>query len=322
MGFLKTAFQRFQEQNMQHHAAALTYYTVLGLFPALLFAASLLGLLGSGETVGAISRFMLEQGADKSVVEGVSSAISTAVSADKGSLIALIFSLLLALNAASGGVGAVSLALDIVQEQKDQSNFFKKKLRIIGITLVLIALALGAVVAVFLGGGFAQIIFDWMGLGETAASIWSVARWPIALMLALTAFSWLYYAAPSNKRKWKWLSIGSFVAMTIWIMGSVGFFFYVSNFGSYNATYGVFATAIILLVWLWLTNIALLFGAEVNAVKLEAKAAKLAQTKSTKAKPDVIDKTSSEESDPLPGKAKLLGIIVAGGYLLNTLRKK
>jgi membrane protein len=137
-------------------------------------------------------------------------------------------------------------------------------------TLVGIVVAVVALLLVFLGGGVAHQLFGALGLGATAADVWNVLRWPAAVVVAMTGFAFLYWTAPHRRdAHFRLISAGAAVAVAIWLAASAGFFVYVANFGSYNATYGAFAGAVILLVWLWLTNVALLFGAEIDAVRAE-----------------------------------------------------
>jgi len=133
-------------------------------------------------------------------------------------------------------------------------------------TLVVLLLAVGAIIAVLLGGRLAAEVWDLVGLGDTAATVWKVARLPIAGLLAMTAFAWTYYAAPTvSEAHWRWISLGAALAMVVWLIGSVGLFLFTAHFDSYDTTYGSFASAIVLVAWLWLTNFAMLYGAEVNA---------------------------------------------------------
>jgi membrane protein len=128
-------------------------------------------------------------------------------------------------------------------------------------------LALVTFVAIFLGGGLADDVLGKIGLGNTASTVWQFARWPVALAVTMTIYAIVYYAAPNVEvRRFRWITPGAVVGVVLWIVASAGFFIYVSNFSSYGATYGAFAGAVILLVWLWLTNVVLLFGAELNAV--------------------------------------------------------
>ena len=260
------AARRFYAQDMLHHAAALTYQSVLSLFPALLLGMALLGVLGSQRTLDELAVLLTQYGADEQVVRGVMSAARNAVEARSSSVIALVVAVPLALIWASSAFVTASTALNVVLEADDRRSFVRRRLHALGATLVVILLSVGAVIAVFLGGALARAVLSAIGLGETAATIWSIARLPLGALLAMTAFAWMYYAAPTAPApRWRWISLGAALAVLVWLVASLGLFVFAASFGTYNATYGAFATAILLLVWLWLTNVALLFGAEVNA---------------------------------------------------------
>ena len=260
------AAERFYAQDMLHHAAALTYQSVLSLFPALLLGVALLGLLGSQETLDELAALLTQYGADERVVSGVTAAARDAVEAKTSSAVALIVAVPLALIWASSAFVTATTALNVVLEADDKRSFVRRRLHALGATVVVILLSVGAVIAVFLGGALASAVLSAIGLGETAAEIWAVARLPLGALLAVTAFAWMYYAAPTvSSPRWRWISLGAVIGVLVWLIASVGLFTFAANFGTYSATYGAFATAILLLVWLWLTNVALLFGAEVNA---------------------------------------------------------
>jgi membrane protein len=263
----KDVFQRFQDHHLTHHAAALTYYGLLSLFPAALIGVLLLGLLGQESTVEDVARYLTEQGAPRATVEAVRSSIRTAVTSRSGTAAPLLaVTILVALYGASGAFAAAGQALNAVLETEEERPFLRRKPVEIAATLLLIVLVAGALILIFVGGGLARQLFAAIGLGGTAASIWNVARWPGALLVTMVIYAFVYWAAPDDRgRKFRWFSPGAALGVLIWLAASAGFFVYVSNFGSYNATYGAFATVVILLVWLWLTNVALLLGAEVNA---------------------------------------------------------
>lgn len=266
LGALKDAFKRFQADHMTDHAAALTYYSLMSLFPALLVGVALFGLLGEATTVDRIAGYLTDHGVDATTVDAVRKALKNGINGGGASL-AFGLGLAVALYSASGAFGAAGRALNVVLCAEEDRGFVRRKLIDLGSTAVLIGLVLAAMTLVFLGGGLARDLFGYIGIGSGAAGIWNVLRWPAAIVVAMTIYAYIYYAAPdASERCWRWISPGAIVGVVIWIVASAAFFFYVANFGSYNKTYGTFATAVILLVWLWLTNIALLFGAELNAV--------------------------------------------------------
>ena len=171
------------------------------------------------------------------------------------------------LYGASGAFGAVGRALNAIWRVEEGRAFVKHKAHDIGWTLVVLALVLVTAVLVFLGGALSEFVFSQIGLGETTAAVWRYARWPAALLAMILIYAVVYFAAPNVEiRRFQWITPGAMFGVLAWLLASLAFFFYVANFGSYQATYGAFAGMVILLVWLWLTNLVLLFGAELNAV--------------------------------------------------------
>ena len=273
LGLVRDLWDRVQDHQVTHHAAALTYYGLLSLFPAGLLGVSLLGLLGQQSTVDRAVRYLGEQGAPEATVNAVRSSLETAIDARSGAAgTTALIGLGLAVYGASGWFAAAGRALNIVLGTEEERGFVRRKLLDFGSTLVVVLLGLLAIVLVFLGGQVSRDLFGTLGLGSTAFEIWRVVRWPAALLVAALAFAFTYWAAPDDRsRPFRWISPGSAIGVVIWILASAGFFFYASNFGKYNATYGAFATTVVLLLWLWLTNLALLVGAELNG-ELDARA--------------------------------------------------
>jgi membrane protein len=251
----------FYDDQGTHHAAALTYYALMSLFPTLLLAVSLLGLLGQfPATYEAIINHL------RSVVPATTLApLDTAVRAalkSKGSAAAgFALAIVTALYGTTGYLEAARRALNVVFEARSGRSFVRRKLIDIASTFVLMALVLTTLVLMFAGGGIAREV-----LGTDAASVWRITRWPGAFVSALLAFSFVYYVTPDVRRRAiRSILPGALVGVAAWLAVSAAFSTYLANFKSFNVTYGTFAAAIILLVWLWLTNVALLFGAEVNA---------------------------------------------------------
>jgi membrane protein len=171
------------------------------------------------------------------------------------------------LYGASGAFGAVGRALNHIWRAQEGRSFVKHKLQDLGWTLTVVALVLITFVLLFLGGGFASDVLGAIGLGQNVADVWRIVRWPGALLVAMLIYAVVYYAAPNVEiRHWRFITPGAVFGVTTWIVASIGFFVYVSHFSSYSATYGAFAAMVILLVWLWLSAIVLLFGAELNYV--------------------------------------------------------
>jgi len=264
---LKQAFKRFQADEMTDRAAALTYYMMMSLFPALLVGVSLLGLLGDRSLVTKAVDYASDNGAPAEVTDAIEALLTKTVEAGGAVSLPLIFGIAVALYGASGAFGAAGRALNHIYGVQEARNFLVHKLADIGFTVLVILLAVVAMVCVFLGGNLANDLFGTIGLGETAASIWRFARWAVAIGAVLGIYSLIFAFAPDiDARRRRILSPGGLVGVSIWLVASAGFFFYVSNFGKYGATYGAFAGAVILLLWLYISSLAFLFGAELNSV--------------------------------------------------------
>lgn len=265
---VKRAAQRFQADNMTDHAAALTYYAMMSLFPALLVCVSLLGLLGDESLVTKAVDYVRENGAPADVVDALRASLSAVVSNAGGAVsVTLVIGIAVALYGAAGAFGGAGRALNDVHGSEETRSFLRHKLSDLACTLVVIALALVALFSVFLGGGLASDLFGTIGLGDTAAGIWRAARWGVAIAAVLAIYAIVFAFGPNvEPRRIRVITPGAIAGVLIWIVASMGFFLYVSNFGKYGATYGAFAGAVILLLWLYLSNIAFLFGAELNAV--------------------------------------------------------
>jgi membrane protein len=262
---LRKTAREFQQDQCTDLAAALTYYAVLSLFPALLVLVSLLGVVGQGRrTVDAV----LEMAAG--VVPGdamnlLRPTIEQLVASPSAG-VALITGALAALWSASGYVGAFGRAMNRIYEIDEGRPVWK--LRPLQLVLTLAGLLLASAVAVMLviSGPVAETVGNAIGAGSVAVTIWNIAKWPVILVCVVLAVAVLYYATPNVKQpKFRWMSIGAGFAIFMWITASVLFGFYVANFGSYNKTYGALAGVIVFLLWLWITNLALLFGAELDA---------------------------------------------------------
>jgi membrane protein len=238
----------------------------MSLFPALLLGVSLLGVFGQESLIPKTVDYLREAGAPEDTVKPISDFMASAIENQQTALVALVIGSAAALWGASGAFGAVGRALNIIMRVGEGRGFVRKKLTDIGSTLLLLVLTLITFVLIFLGGGLASDVLGLIGLGDTAASIWNVLRWPTAMAVTMVIYAYVYYAAPNVEvRSFRWITPGAVTGVLVWILASAAFFFYVSNFGSYNKTYGTFAGAVVLLLWLWLSNLALLFGAEVNA---------------------------------------------------------
>jgi membrane protein len=266
-GDFKRAFTRFRRDQITDNAAALTYYSLLSLFPALLFCAALLGAFGQEALITQAADYLKRAGAPQGTVDAVIAALRSAQQQRGTAQLALVIGLATSLYGAAGAFGAVGRALNKIFRVQEGRGFVRHKLNDLLWTLAVAVLGLLTFILVFLGGGLASDVLRRFGLGESVADVWRIARWPAALLVAMTIYAILYYAAPNVEvRRFRWITPGAVVGVLLWIVASFGFFLYVSNFSSYGATYGAFAGVVILLVWLWLSNLVLLFGAELNAV--------------------------------------------------------
>jgi membrane protein len=264
---LERAFANFRAHEMTDSAGTLTYFAMMSLFPALLLGVTLLGLFGQETLVTDASSYLLENGADEDTAAVVSNALDRVISSSGGALgFALVISVVLAMNGASGAFAAAGRALNTVYGVEEDRGFVRRKLVDVGSTLVVIVLFSIVLVAMFLGGQIADDLLGRIGLGSTAAAVWSVARWPVALFAAMVGYALVYSLAPNIvPRRFRWLTPGAALGVVLWILLSAGFAVYIKNFATYGAAYGAFGAAIVLLLWLYVSANAFLFGAEVNA---------------------------------------------------------
>jgi membrane protein len=264
---IKRTLVSFYDDQMTHHAAALTYYSLMSLFPATLLGLSLLGLLGQyPSTYDAIINYLRDIVPHSALVP-LDSSLREALQHKGTAVTAFVISIALTLYGTTGALEAARRALNVVFELDGGGrSFLRRKSIDITFTFVLMGLVLASVIMLFVGGRFASDLFGFIGLGPTAASIWSVARWPGALAMTMLIFALIYYVTPDvEQRAFRWVTPGAFVGVLIWLLASVGFSVYISQVANVGALYGAFAGAIVLLGWLWLTNVALLFGAELDA---------------------------------------------------------
>jgi membrane protein len=240
----------------------------MSLFPALLVGVSLLGLLGDRSLVTSAVDYARDNGAPAEVTDALELLLTKTVNATGGAVSgALVLGLVIAVYGAAGAFGAAGRALNGVYAVEETRSFVVHKLADIGYTMLVIALTIVALVSVFLGGSLAGDLFGTIGLGESAASAWRVLRWLVAIGAVLAIYAIVFSLAPDiGARRRRIVSPGGLVGVGIWILASAGFFFYVSNFGRFGATYGAFAGAVILLLWLYISSVAFLFGAELNSV--------------------------------------------------------
>lgn len=261
---LKGTLKEFKKDELTDRAAALTYYSILALFPALLALISLLGVIGESATQRVLDNIQkLAPGAARDVL--TSAVQQMQGNAGVGSVMAVV-GLLLAVWSASGYVAAFIRTANAVYDVPEGRPAWKVLPVRVGVTVTLMVMAVISAVIVVFTGGLAQEVGSSLGIGDTALTAWSIAKWPVLVLLVTIMIAILYWATPNAKvRGFRWVTPGSFLALVIWMIASAGFAVYVANFGSYNKTYGTFAGVIIFLVWLWITNLAILLGLECDA---------------------------------------------------------
>jgi membrane protein len=261
---LKRTFREFREDNLTDWAAALTYYAVLAIFPALIVLVSILGLVGSSATQPLLDN--LGTVAPGPAKEIFTNAIKN-LQGDQGAAgVLFVVGILGALWSASGYVAAFMRASNAIYDMPEGRPIWKTLPVRVGLTLVLLVLLALSTLAVVLTGGLAQRVGDVIGLGSTAVTVWNIAKWPVLLLVVSFMFALLYWAAPNVKQPgFRWLSPGGILAVVGWLIASGAFALFVANFGSYNKTYGALGGIVVFLVWLWISNIVILLGAEFNA---------------------------------------------------------
>jgi membrane protein len=262
---LKRTIHEFSWDQCTTLAAALTYYAVLSLFPGLLALISVLGLFGQAKATTATIVEILRGVADPSVVDAVRQPIEQLASAP-GAGFAFVLGLVGAIWSASGYVAAFAQAMNRIYEVDEGRPFWKLRPTMLVVTIILLLVAVVMAILLVVSGPVAEAIGKAIGLGQTVVTVWNIAKWPVLLGFAVLLVAVLYYATPNVKQpKFRWMSLGSFIALVLLALASLGFFFYVANFSHYNKTYGSIGGIIVLLLWLWIANIALLFGAEFDA---------------------------------------------------------
>jgi membrane protein len=266
-GSWKDAFKRtrvaFKEDKLTDWAAALTYFGILAIFPALLVVVSVLGLIGDSATDALLDN--LEEVAPGPAQEILENAIRNLQGSQGASGVAFVIGLLAAVWASSGYVNGFMSASNSIYDVDPASSLTKTLPLRVGLTVLLMVLAGVIAFAVVLTGGLAKEVGEVVGIGDTAVDVWNLAKWPVLLLLVSFLFAVLYWGAPNVKLPFRLFSPGALLAVLGWVIASVLFAFYVSNFSSYNKTYGALAGPIVFLLWLWITNICILLGAELNA---------------------------------------------------------
>jgi membrane protein len=263
-GAVKRTFKEFTDDNLLDWAAALTYYSVLSLFPAVVVLASLVGLIGKSATEPLIENLQqLAPGQTKDMLVDVIRQLEGSAGIAGP---AAVIGLLSALWAASGYIGGFIRASNAIYEVEEGRPVWKTIPLRIALTLAMMILLAVTAIGVVLTGGIAERVGQAIGLGSTGVQVWNIAKWPVLALLVSLAIAILYWASPNVRHPgFRWLTPGSALAVVVWVLASLGFAFYVSNFASYNKVYGSLAAVVVFLIWLWLSNLAVLFGAEFDA---------------------------------------------------------
>ncbi|CAN5314152.1 YihY/virulence factor BrkB family protein [soil metagenome] len=289
----------FRRDQCTDLAAALTYYSVLSLFPALVVVVSLLGVIGQGRRTGETILQLIGDIGPGGAVETLRQPVQQLVDAPSAGF-ALVMGIVGALWSASGYVGAFGRAMNRIYEVDEGRSAIKLRAQQLLLTLVSLLVIALVVLLLTVSGPVAEALGGYLGLGDTALTVWNIGRWPILLLLVVFGVAMLYYLAPNVEQpRFRWISVGAAIGIGVWVIASLGFGVYVSNFGSYNKTFGALAGVIVFLLWLWLTNLALLFGAEVDSElergrQLQAGIAAENDLKLPLRDTDAIDKNNAE----------------------------
>jgi YihY family inner membrane protein len=260
---VKRTVREFQVDNLKDWAAALTYYGVLSIFPALLVLISLIDLAGQA-TIGTLLG-NLGQVAPGSVDQILGSAIKNLRQTHGSAGVVAVVGLAAALWSASSYIAAFMRASNAIYDVPEGRPVWKTLPIRIAVTVVVMVLLAASAVMVVVTGGLADRIGGLLGIGSAAVTAWDILKWPVLLVVVSFMFALLYWASPNARQGFRWVTPGGILAVVLWVVASAAFAVYVANFGSYNKTYGSLASVIIFLVWLWLSNIAILLGAELNA---------------------------------------------------------
>jgi membrane protein len=263
---LKRTLTEFQEDNLSDWAAALTYYGLLSLFPALIAMVSLIGIFGDPQTTTRKLTEIITEIGPESGAETFEGPIKSIVENQSAAGFAFVLGLAAALWSASGYVGAFTRASNIIYETPEGRPFWKLRPLQIAVTLAMIVMMALLAVGLVLTGPVVEAVANPIGLSSTAVDVWNVAKWPAMAAIFILMVDVLYYATPNVKlRGFKWVTPGAIVAIVVWAIASALFALYVANFSSYDKTYGTLAGLVVLLLWFWITNLAILFGHQMNA---------------------------------------------------------
>jgi membrane protein len=294
---LKATVQEFQRDDALGLAAQLAYYLILALFPFILVLVSLMGTFGSqelaSEVLGYFRRVMPEE-----AYKIIATFTGNIISGDAKAPGLLSFGILFTIWAASGAFAALINALNRAYDVQETRPFWKVRGIAILMTLGLSVLILAGVLLLVLGPQIGTTIANVFGLDDLFLLVWDIARWPVALLFMVLTVALLYYLAPDVDQPFRWITPGGLIGVLLWVLASVAFNFYVSNFGSYNKTYGSIGAVIVLLLYLYISSLTILFGATLNAtlvrMKEEISGEQILDAKPANEKPEILDEVQKE----------------------------
>jgi membrane protein len=280
---LKRTLTEFQEDNLSDWAAALTYYGLLSLFPALIAMVSLIGIFGDPQTTTQKLTDIITEIGPSSGAETFEGPIKSITENQSAAGFAFVFGLAAALWSASGYVGAFTRASNIIYETPEGRPFWKLRPLQIAVTLAMIIMMALLAVGLVLTGPVVEAVANPIGLSSTAVDVWNIAKWPVMAAIFILMVDVLYYTTPNVKlRGFRWVTPGAILSIVVWAVASALFAFYVSNFSSYDKTYGTLAGLVVLLLWFWITNLAILFGHQMNAERERSEEIKEGQPRAEK----------------------------------------
>jgi membrane protein len=295
---LKATVQEFQRDDALGLAAQLAYYLILALFPFILVLVSLMGTFGSQELASEVLGYF-RQVMPQQAYEIIETFTGNIISGDAEAPELFTFGILFTIWAASGAFAALINALNRAYDVQETRPFWKVRVIAILMTLGLSVLILVGVLLLVLGPQIGEVIANLFGLGDLFELVWDVARWPAALFFMVLTVALLYYFAPDANQPFRWITPGGLIGVLLWVLASVAFNFYVSNFGSYDKTYGTIGAVIVLLLYLYISSLAILFGATLNAtlvrMKEEISGEQILDAKPANEKPDIIDEDAVDE---------------------------
>ncbi len=289
---LKASVQEFQRDDALGLAAQLAYYLILALFPFILVLVSLLGIFGS-EKFASIVLDYFQRVMPEEAYQLIKQYTADIIRGRAKSPTLLSFGILFTLWTASGAFAALINALNRAYDVQETRPFWKVRGIAILMTLGLSVLILVGVLLLIVGEPIGRAIAEVFGLGELFELVWNIVRWPVALLFMVFTVALLYYFAPDLEQPFRWITPGGLIGVLLWVLASAAFSFYVNNFGTYNKTYGSIGVVIILLLYLYISSLTILFGAELNAtlvrMKEEISGKQIIEAEPANEKPDILE---------------------------------